>query len=69
MLVYTHFIFDGPSYLKVKQGGVVKTAPHFLMQHFQELLTAFGFSWHQVHTITLCIEAWQVLTVTFIGSR
>ncbi|KAG6328124.1 hypothetical protein ID866_10965 [Astraeus odoratus] len=44
MLVHTHFIFDGPSCLKVKQGRVVKTVPHFLMQHFQELLSAFGFS-------------------------
>ncbi|KAG6326433.1 hypothetical protein ID866_12656 [Astraeus odoratus] len=34
MLVQVHFVFDGPSCPKVKQGSIAKTAPHFPMQHF-----------------------------------
>ncbi|KAG6327633.1 hypothetical protein ID866_11456, partial [Astraeus odoratus] len=47
MLVQAHFVFDGPSRPKVKRGGIAKTAPHFPMQHFRELIAAFGFSWHE----------------------
>ncbi|KAL4075659.1 hypothetical protein J3A83DRAFT_4369884 [Scleroderma citrinum] len=47
MLLHTHFIFDGPQRPKLKHGKQVKNAPHFLMQHFQELLSTFGFTWHK----------------------
>ncbi|KAL4075032.1 hypothetical protein V8B97DRAFT_2022619 [Scleroderma yunnanense] len=32
---------------KLKHGKHVKNAPHFLIQCFQELLSAFGFTWHE----------------------
>ncbi|KAL4069254.1 PIN domain-like protein [Scleroderma citrinum] len=47
MLLHTHFIFDGPQRPKLKHGKHVKNAPHFLTQRFQELLSAFGFTWHE----------------------
>ncbi|KAL4067454.1 PIN domain-like protein [Scleroderma yunnanense] len=47
MLLHAHFIFDGPQRPKLKHGKHVKNAPHFLTQHFQELLSAFGFTWHK----------------------
>ncbi|KAL4062245.1 PIN domain-like protein [Scleroderma citrinum] len=36
---------DKPQMLN--RGKQVKNAPHFLTQHFQELLSAFGFTWHE----------------------
>ncbi|KAL4069005.1 PIN domain-like protein [Scleroderma citrinum] len=47
MLLHTHFIFDGPQRPKLKCGKQVKNVPHFLMQCFQELLSAFRFTWHE----------------------
>ncbi|KAL4063618.1 PIN domain-like protein [Scleroderma yunnanense] len=47
MLLHAHFIFDGPQRPKLKCGKQVKNAPHFLMQCFQELLSTFGFTWHE----------------------
>ncbi|KAL4065527.1 PIN domain-like protein [Scleroderma yunnanense] len=47
MLLHTHFVFNGPQRPKLKCGKHVKNAPHFLTQHFQELLSAFGFTWHK----------------------
>ncbi|KAL4077980.1 PIN domain-like protein [Scleroderma citrinum] len=47
MLLHTHFVFDGPQRPKLKCGKHVKNAPHFLTQCFQELLSTFGFTWHE----------------------
>ncbi|KAL4064547.1 PIN domain-like protein, partial [Scleroderma citrinum] len=47
MLLHAHFVFDGPQRPKLKCGKQVKNAPHFLMQCFQELLSTFGFTWHE----------------------
>ena len=48
MLLHAHFVFDGPKRPKLKRGKHVKIAPHFLTQRFQELISAFGFTWHEV---------------------
>ncbi|KAL4063130.1 PIN domain-like protein [Scleroderma citrinum] len=47
MLLHAHFVFNGPQRSKLKHEKQVKNAPHFLMQCFQELLSAFGFTWHE----------------------
>ncbi|KAL4066141.1 PIN domain-like protein [Scleroderma citrinum] len=47
MLLHAHFVFDGPQRPKLKHGKHVKNAPHFLTQCFQELLSTFGFTWHE----------------------
>ncbi|KAL4075024.1 hypothetical protein V8B97DRAFT_2022611 [Scleroderma yunnanense] len=41
-----HIGFDARP--KLKHGKQVKNAPHFLTQCFQELLSAFRFTWHEV---------------------
>jgi len=46
MLLHAHFVFDGPQRPKLKHGKHVKSAPHFLTQHFQELISVF--TWHKV---------------------
>ncbi|KIM66084.1 hypothetical protein SCLCIDRAFT_56409, partial [Scleroderma citrinum Foug A] len=40
------FVFDGPNQPMPKPGREVKAAPLLLVQCFQDMLTAFGFSWH-----------------------
>ena len=57
MLLHAHFVFDGPQRPKLKRGKHVKSAPHFLTQCFQELISAFGFTWHDVRPGTLAIIA------------
>ncbi|KIM59476.1 hypothetical protein SCLCIDRAFT_126055 [Scleroderma citrinum Foug A] len=47
MLLHAHFVFNGPQRPKLKCGKQVKSAPHFLTQCFQELISAFGFTWHE----------------------
>ncbi|KAL4061855.1 PIN domain-like protein [Scleroderma yunnanense] len=47
MLLHAHFVFNGPQRPKLKHGKQVKNAPHFLTQCFQELLSAFRFTWHE----------------------
>ncbi|KAI5995294.1 hypothetical protein F5J12DRAFT_915123 [Pisolithus orientalis] len=48
MLLHPYFIFDGPDCPQLKRGKdiVGSTFPCLLVQHFQELLMAFGFNWH-----------------------
>lgn len=48
MLLHGHFVFDGPQMPKLKCGKHIRSVPHFLIQRFQELLSAFGFTWHEV---------------------
>ncbi|KAL4065469.1 hypothetical protein J3A83DRAFT_4050512, partial [Scleroderma citrinum] len=48
MLLHAHFIFNGPQKPKLKHEQQVKNAPHFLTQCFQELLSAFGFTWNEI---------------------
>ena len=50
MLLHPYFVFDGPDcpQLQWGKGTVFTSSPPLLLQHFQELLTAFGFSWHIV---------------------
>jgi hypothetical protein len=43
-----HFVFDGRDRPAMKRQRQVKPAPHFLTRGFQELVTAFGFTWHTV---------------------
>ena len=51
VVVGAHFVFNGPNQPMPKPGKEVKVAPLLLVQHFQDMLTAFGFSWHVVgHT-------------------
>jgi len=51
MVVGAHFVFNGPNQPEPKPGREVKAAPLLLVQRFQDMLTAFGFSWHVVgHT-------------------
>ena len=51
VVVGAHFVFDGPNQPMPKPGREVKAAPLLLVQCFQDMLTAFGFSWHVVgHT-------------------
>ena len=57
MLLHAHFVFDGPRRPKLKRGMHVKSAPHFLTRHFQELISAFGFTWHEVGWIFVIIPA------------
>ncbi|KAL4075101.1 PIN domain-like protein [Scleroderma yunnanense] len=46
MLLHPHFIFDGSEHPWFKPDKEPISAPSLLVQHFQELLTAFGFNWH-----------------------
>ncbi|KAI6039698.1 PIN domain-like protein, partial [Pisolithus marmoratus] len=48
MLLHPYFIFDGPGCPQLRRGPdpISSAAPPLLIQHFQELLTAFGFGWH-----------------------
>ncbi|KAL4072544.1 PIN domain-like protein [Scleroderma yunnanense] len=46
MLLHPHFIFDGSECPWFKLDKEPISAPPLLVQHFQELLTAFGFNWH-----------------------
>ena len=48
IVLCAHFVFDGPSHPHPKPGKEAKAVPFLLTQHFQEMLTAFGFSWHVV---------------------
>ncbi|KIK78056.1 hypothetical protein PAXRUDRAFT_834741, partial [Paxillus rubicundulus Ve08.2h10] len=43
---HAHFIFDGKDRPATKWGKQVKIVPHFLAHGFQELIVAFGFTWH-----------------------
>ncbi|KIK80484.1 hypothetical protein PAXRUDRAFT_115651, partial [Paxillus rubicundulus Ve08.2h10] len=43
---HAHFVFDGKDRPATKRGKRVKIAPHFLARGFQELIVAFGFTWH-----------------------
>ena len=50
MLIQPYFIFDGQD-RPWFPGGYERsygTGPSLLVQRFQELLNAFGFSWHTV---------------------
>ncbi|KIM54585.1 hypothetical protein SCLCIDRAFT_136619 [Scleroderma citrinum Foug A] len=47
MLLHAHFVFNGPQRPKLKCRKQVKSAPHFLTRCFQELISAFGFTWHE----------------------
>ena len=54
MVLCAHFIFNGPSQPQPKPGKDAKAAvPSLLMQHFQEMLTVFGFSWHVVGCLSI----------------
>ncbi|KAI5993790.1 hypothetical protein F5J12DRAFT_896906 [Pisolithus orientalis] len=48
MPLHPYFIFDGPDCPQLKRGKdiVCPCYPPLLVQRFQELLMAFGFSWH-----------------------
>ncbi|KAI6156859.1 hypothetical protein BKA82DRAFT_4009374 [Pisolithus tinctorius] len=48
MLLHLYFIFDGPDCPQLKRGKDIMCTHYLplLMQHFQELLTAFDFNWH-----------------------
>jgi len=48
MVICAHFVFDGPSRPQPKPGKEARAVPSLLTQHFQEMLTTFGFSWHVV---------------------
>ena len=48
MVLRAHFMFDGPNWPQPKPGKEAMAVPFLLTQHFQEMLTAFGFSWHVV---------------------
>jgi len=50
MLIHPYFIFDGPNRPLFKGGDerIHGGGPPLLVQRFQELLNAFGFSWHTV---------------------
>lgn len=48
---HAHFVFDGKDRPTMKRGKQVKVAPHFLARGFQELITAFGFTWHMVRSV------------------
>ena len=53
VVISAHFVFYGPNQPMPKPGQEVKAAPLLLVQRFQDMLTAFGFSWHVVgHTKT-----------------
>ena len=54
MVLCAHFVFNGPSQPQPKPGKDAKAAvPSLLTQHFQEMLTAFGFSWHVVGRLSI----------------
>ncbi|KIM58176.1 hypothetical protein SCLCIDRAFT_63950, partial [Scleroderma citrinum Foug A] len=46
--IHPYFIFDGPNRPRLNGGDehIYGTGPRLLVEHFQELLNAFGFSWH-----------------------
>ncbi|KAI6137913.1 PIN domain-like protein, partial [Pisolithus tinctorius] len=48
MPLHPYFVFDGLDCPQLKRGKdiVCTRYPPLLVQHFQELLTAFGFNWH-----------------------
>lgn len=48
IVLCAHFVFDGLSQPQPKPGKGAKAVPSLLMWHFQEMLAAFGFSWHVV---------------------
>ena len=50
MLLHPYFVFDGPDcpQLQWGKGTVFTSSLPLLLQHFQELLTAFSFNWHIV---------------------
>ena len=48
IVLRAHFVFDGLSQPQPKPGKGAKAIPSLLTQHFQEMLAAFGFSWHVV---------------------
>ena len=50
MPVHPYFIFDGPDcpQFKERDERIYGTGPPLLVERFQELLNAFGFSWHTV---------------------
>ena len=50
MPVHPYFIFDGPNRPRLNGGDerIYGTGPRLLVERFQELLNAFGFSWHTV---------------------
>jgi len=50
MLLHAHFVFNGPQ-MPRWACGKYKSVPHFLTQRFQELLSAFGFTWHKVRSL------------------
>ena len=48
---HVHFVFNGRDRPATKWGKQVKVSPHFLTHGFQELITAFGFTWHAVRLV------------------
>ncbi|KAI5996838.1 hypothetical protein F5J12DRAFT_895983 [Pisolithus orientalis] len=48
MPLHLYFIFDGLDFPQLKRGKDIVCTCYLplLVQHFQELLTAFGFNWH-----------------------
>ena len=60
MLLHAHFIFDGPKRPKLKRGKHVKSAPHWMTQRFQELISAFGFTWHEVRPMIFVMIATSI---------
>ena len=63
MVLCAHFVFDGPSQPMPKPGKEAIAVPFLLMQHFQEMLTAFSFSWHVVSrpSVTLLFTSSETL--------
>ncbi|OJA14255.1 hypothetical protein AZE42_10491 [Rhizopogon vesiculosus] len=43
--IHAHFVFNGDDHPSIKRGKHVRSAPHWLTQHLQELLNIFGFTW------------------------
>ncbi|KAI5988481.1 hypothetical protein F5J12DRAFT_786843 [Pisolithus orientalis] len=65
MLLHPYFVFDGPDCPQIKRGKDVLgwSPPFLLVQHFQELLMAFGFDWHvapgEVEAELSCLQSLQ----------
>ncbi|KAI5984246.1 hypothetical protein F5J12DRAFT_787596 [Pisolithus orientalis] len=69
MPLHPYFIFDGPDCPHLKRGKDIVCTCYLplLMQHFQELLTAFGFNWHmalgEAEVELTCLQSCTLINV------
>lgn len=59
------FVFDGPKRPRWKRGIQISKKPHWMIHGVKTMITAFGFEWRQVESLSL--PSYYLFGVQYIG--